>query len=414
MAVGDCISKNKKQGKVSLLYVEIKPQLQIAQIILNVDKSWSECTVVVGRNGIHILTPQQKSLCNIVLRDVTLKPESCCGLRWVESDGLHLRVQIVKESVNLPKQCKADDVPEPQHISVLKSGPVTSCCRRCENTIMPETLFSSVLPLPSEGWQDLTDSWFCHCQHNHNHQEEHTHEEENLTPDLQPRGSKECLASFTCITVHSSAVLSSATTVDKSGCIQCRRCRAYLGSAIRQGSQDAAVLQFNSFAVKVESAVPSLLPSAAPPMKWPQHCEYWLSAFLMHTSDSNGTCRLLLESSSGSAPSTPRLMLWVLNSCDLLYQGSTKDKHATLDPQPILKAMFKSCQSDENKRMGISWRSDFNVHVAVLPADMCVELLHCLTANMRSVPASLRSANEFSVGFLRKEPDVAVPVTMQK
>lgn len=90
---------------------------------------------------------------------------------------------------------------------------------------MPKSfsLFSRVLPLPSENWSDFADMWFCHDHGNNGVAKQ----QRKLLPGL-----KECFVAETYVLVARQYVNEGNVKVTKSGTVVCRRCGRQLGITI--------------------------------------------------------------------------------------------------------------------------------------------------------------------------------------
>ena len=83
--------------------------------------------------------------------------------------------------------------------------------------------FKRILPLPSEGWADNMDSWFCH-----KHADDKSSNQLSLNPSPQ-----DCFVADLYFVIHKSLI--KHTCLTNNGQIQCRRCRQVVGQLYTLG-----------------------------------------------------------------------------------------------------------------------------------------------------------------------------------
>ncbi|CAG5123060.1 unnamed protein product, partial [Candidula unifasciata] len=422
--------------------IEASPRLTIETHTISVETS--ESAVVFQLDGL------------------TLRPQTCRGLRWSSQLELHLTLQAELNAGD-SKGGDADTVKTPHHyasnqdllVSKIKSCQSHCFCVGCGAQIFkPSCNFKRVLPLPTENWTDFADIWFCHNHqsngkpHDHMH---HSHSGESTLPadlkkvkisGLTPR-PEDCLVSSLYLLVSARHVEPCAVlcTTDR---IICKRCGNFLGF-VKLGDADSGDHSLHSyfhdplngvyklyfhavcFGSNLEK-VPvhkikmpdDLVSDQISENKQDQTVEAFISSLLKDQSHLYTSFRFIIDSSSKDEYSIV-LLLWLLDQELTVFLSSVTSAsvpmHSQVTPLSLaackyMKLLYKVTFLPSNGSQPVqaspstvftAWKKDNTVHSISLPYPLCKQLVSLLVSSTKQLTRSQRNLNGFHVGYLKCE-----------
>ncbi|BFY98230.1 hypothetical protein BsWGS_01270 [Bradybaena similaris] len=255
-----------KNAPAIKLWAEFKPMLSVLNILLEFPRTLIEASprLTIETHAISVET--NGSAVVFQLDCLTLRPQTCRGLRWNSRLELHLTLQAeLLQNSGENKGGDGDTVKGPHQyssnqdllVSKIKACQSHCFCVGCGAQIFKPTCnFRRVLPLPTENWTDFADIWFCHNHQSNGKPHDHIHHshsgEDTLPAELKkvkvsgftPR-PEDCLVSSLYMLVSARQVESCAVlcTTDR---IICKRCGNFLGF-VKLGDADSGDYNLHSY-----------------------------------------------------------------------------------------------------------------------------------------------------------------------
>ncbi|XP_019639125.1 PREDICTED: E3 ubiquitin-protein ligase E3D-like [Branchiostoma belcheri] len=385
------------EGKT--MFVEIQKQVGAAHFVLPVEavKDSKSLPVVVHPDKVAVQSGKGESVYRFP-DGFRVRPKSCSGLKWLEGDGLHLRLSVVEEEAEEQKE-KEEDGRGEENGPDIKPGHTRMCCAMCGHQLLkPSFCAKRVLPLPSDGWQEAVAHSFCHK----------SQDTQNMAAQtLAPRPA-DILTGTGHVLVHAKAIHSDNVDVVDSEdkmvlvpLVRCKRCRSQVGIGVTTGKKKtpaqatpeppcAIKLYLSNITVHEEGSTCSpVTPGHASPGQ-----DSVLAQQLLKESESQYCLRFVVQDLRADV----YLLMWLLKSETRLMTISTQGSVSSRD---ILKILYLPLPRDGvNKLLLESWKKDENVGLLSYPRDTCLHLVSHLVSHTQSLPVSLRSMNNFMVGFL--------------
>lgn len=356
----------------NLFYMELKPNIHSAQVVV----SARDCRNIEIRDESLLITlaaaaePVAFDLSTIPHR---LRAGTCAGLqKKVCSHEVHFRLQTKPSSTGGRRSSGGSC----SLLESLRSAGHASC-RACSARLFSISQFTRILDMPSEGWAEMADTWFCHDH-------DHDGHEGRRPAAIAPRDHELLVGEYYLLISRAVADRSTLTCSGKVD-VQCRRCRRWLGEVV-EGVTSGVKLCFTD--LELERA-PGDDCSA-----WsnPESC--FLSWIMAHSSRHACVRFLLLRQSAGKLE--PYLLLWLIDAELQLLFG---DRSGELRWCRGRKVLYMSCPFKDS-RLTEQWKSDSATHTIELPHKLCLKLLMILKRNTERMPVSLMKIGDFFVGFL--------------
>ncbi|CAH1788603.1 unnamed protein product [Owenia fusiformis] len=377
------------------IYVEIKTRICVTQFIFV--KSNAERRIHINTNSIKIQHDniQLPSLV-FYIDTMELIPTTCHGLHINKSCELHLRMKIRQRDAETIKA----EIANPTSISsdglLRKFDNFQSCiCKMCgEDIIKTKRKFKRVLSLPSDNWQDNTDSWFCH---NHGNGKQNG---VGKNTSLLPKES-DCFVGDNFFMVNEESLKHGIETIgNHSNQVRCRRCRFLIGKAVtspgKTEDKDAKmVVKLYNHKLKINHSITN---SRNPNDSCERDADYFYCSYIMSQSTSYTSFRFVLESDDRQ----PYALLWLLETTTEVLHLDASRNESPHTPQPIAKILYISCMKGSNKQLFSTWCKDLTVHSITFHDDMCLELLNLLVKSTLKLPVSLQQLDGFQVGYLHR------------
>ncbi|XP_046548942.1 E3 ubiquitin-protein ligase E3D-like [Haliotis rubra] len=400
------------------IYAEYKSHLSVLNITLDFG---SRChkNISVSTDQTSVTAEFDARQCIFHLENVELLPLSCRGLQWQPSGELQMTLQVKDEKQHLDCEdqfgvaCrKQEDVCA--NIQTHQNKCYCACCGK--KILKDHSVFSRVLPLPSENWSDLAEFWFCH-RHG---------DEEDQTPTVSPKPGDCLVGSFYILLSQSHMKMNSVTCSDSNELIRCSRCGNILGVTL----QDDDVKPQRNGLIHPTSDVKKTTPlchlylhavafqdqSSLSPSVWSaSSVEVFLCQLLLEQSRLYTSYRFLLQSKNAKEENTIKVLLWLIDQDLTLYMGeghSGQPSHSVkVDGSRVAKVLFRSTvgkmDSSASSRCDMflyrTWEKDNTVHGLTLPRPLILQLVSLLVGNTSSLPTSHRHLNGFHVSFLKKD-----------
>ncbi|XP_038059112.1 E3 ubiquitin-protein ligase E3D-like isoform X2 [Patiria miniata] len=443
------------------VYVEVRQQIRAVQAVLRINSSVvnddtrpersetqnpGRVQVEIHPETLHFVTSSDDCRSVFSLAPIRILPKTCNGLNWVEDEGLHMRLQLAgtREAGN---QLEQDEAREKEELDFLRSTACVVVCGVCSGKVATNPcIFDRVLPLPSENWREMSETWCCH-----GNEGTRTFANRSLRPQ-----ERDCLVGNLYFLLHPSmlckdAVLLTSQKGKQRSCgvaaeksetlhLLCRRCRSSLGEAvadvnIREGEEWQAVHSLKLFKHSIRMQPQGEDPATKNVFN-SYNTEFYLAKHLASLSQMNTTFKFILEEESSRQP---YLLLWLLSSDTLLltsdaspvgysdarfhgYQhqracdvsnaaqcscgecgciGDSEIKRQAVDAHRIVKVLYQTSWDEEGKRLHAQWSKDLSIMCIPLPKATCLELMLLLATSHQHTPASMRNMNGFKVGYLR-------------
>ncbi|XP_013401630.1 E3 ubiquitin-protein ligase E3D [Lingula anatina] len=432
------------------LYMELKTRLRIAQFYLIFPADTFNCRnmkVDFFQDKICIQTMENESsgpCYEFSLGPAYVLPATCNGLSLSEHSELHWRMQLLTDGdggldldpdpdTNLTSQGQST---ADQMVDVLKSSSGPCCCSMCGEKLLQKMKFHRVLPLPSEGWADFADSWFCHT-HTHEHgasnschgngtesnklgdsPSENDNASKCQTDDIhhgnKHHGNKEaidllkkapfcpkeddCFVGDTYCLIHPCQI--SRETVERknqSNLLNCRRCHNQIGEMMGTHLDD-------HLAVKVFLHAVSLKPHGNKPERV-KSTEVSLTQYMLNLSNRYTSFRFIIEHRQPADKPKPYLLFWILDQCAqvaLSSIGGSRSQKVKVHPDLMVKVLYQYCGDKPTNSTVSTWLQDNTVQCVDLPKSSCFSLFSSLVSSTKILPQSLRMANDFYVGYLKR------------
>lgn len=253
------------------------------------------------------------------------------------------------------------------------SEKLSICCTICRVQVLSKTQFRRVLPLPSSGWTDMVDNWFCH-QHDGESME-------NYKTALTPKSGDLLVGHYSSL-----ALLADVNNVVVTeSTVKCRHCKQTLGQT---HSERVVEIYHQNLVYKAAALEPVL------------SVEYAFSAQISEQCLTAMTYKFIIESSARPGDkASPYLLLWVMElNLHLLFGNSC----GGVDSFPAIKVLYRSvtgCDTD----VYLQWLADNKVCAIGLPEVTCSNLSQLLQENSRRLPATMADIQTYGmkVSFLR-------------
>ncbi|XP_005089038.1 E3 ubiquitin-protein ligase E3D [Aplysia californica] len=434
---------------------EFKPLLSSANIYIEFSRELIcvSSRVIVEQNKIIFLSGLANA--EFILQSLTLKPETCRGLRWIGTQEL----QLTLEAEWTEEGNKSRDVNSHkfnggyQHINQdLLVSRIQACQSRCfcvgcgAQIFKPSCNFKRVLPLPSENWSDFADIWFCHNHdgHGHGHTPEATSApsvDHTRNRDLLPRPD-DCLVSSLYMLVSSGQIKTGAVCNDKDKLI-CNRCGNFLGfvkrakssevvaeSPVSDSASDVYKVYYHAICFRQDSDK-ELLPKSLTPddlnsdtekkLLSEQTVEEFMCHLLRDQSHRFTSFRFIVDASlQFEGQSGVIILLWLLDQDLVVFSSASSTSSSSplssspnasrsysCSPCESMKLLYKAdflsvngCVDKQAPDVFKAWRKDNTVHSISLPYPLCKQLLRLLITSTKKLSVSQRGLNGFHVGYL--------------
>ncbi|KAK1977230.1 ubiquitin-conjugating enzyme E2-binding protein [Colletotrichum cereale] len=304
------------------------------------------------------------------------------------------------------------DEPVPWTALDLAPGSAVAC-RACAAPLVPPGRAREWKDLPSENWAEMMDFWHCHkpTDHEHGGGEEHDHLATrrgygaNSSIAAQPGVGMVDLTSFlfsesdcTGLEFSSSPSRGAGSDATSSAVLAggpdspprmlhvfCAGCGAHVGF-FNVAIASVVLLKWQ---VSCQTAPPSS--SAAAPSS--SEC---LAAALAATLSRSGSSKSVVVPTFPSAPSSPALHLWILNS-HVVYATSARRGGAA---RSAIKLLYREITQEEADAMLESMTSD--VQEVNLPTAAIAGAAEGLRASSGLLPSGERAFKGWNVGLLDK------------
>ncbi|XP_045168495.2 E3 ubiquitin-protein ligase E3D-like [Mercenaria mercenaria] len=385
--------------------------------ILNciLESNWLDQRVDVTVEPEHVIISSSQNGCKFLLRGITLLPDTCRGLKMLNTEELHFSMKgnlSVDDDVFPMKRKKCSS--QTETVDTIQRLQNKWYCGVCKQKILTDRcILSRVLPLPSENWSEFADMWFCH---NHGNQEESSQKQGRLLPK-----AKECFVGETYVLVARRHVNNVGIKVTKSGTVICRRCGRQIGEAIESEnglSKEDSIIKFFLHTLLMKDLAYADLIKSEISNGHRVDLNGFFSGLLQEQSDTYASFRFIIESQcdglSGNVQDRPSstCLLWMLDSMVQMYRSSSvpdSDGNIQVTKTDVTKIMFK-CQlgglcanrsPDYVTKSVISlWKKDNTVHGFRLPHPVFLQLINLLLQNCKTLPASQRYLNGFHMSFI--------------
>ncbi|CAH1226728.1 UBE3D [Branchiostoma lanceolatum] len=393
------------EGKT--LFVEIQKQVGAAHFVLPVEavKDSKSLPVHVHPDKITVGSGDGGSVYRFP-DGFRVRPKSCSGLKWLDGDGLHLRLSVVEEEEQKEEE---EDGRGEEEGPDIKPGKTRMCCAKCgQQLLKPSFCAKRVLPLPSDGWQEAVAHSFCHK----------SQDTQNMAAQTLAPRQADILTGTGHVLVHAKAIHSDNVEVvvpeDKMvqvPLVRCKRCRSQVGVGVTSGKKSTSAqetpqppgaikLYLSEITVHAEGSTCSpVTPCHTSPEQ-----DGILAQQLLKESESQYCLRFVVQDLRADV----YLLMWLLKSETRLMTISTRGPVSSHD---VLKILYLPLpRNGVNKLLLESWKKDENVGLLSYPRDTCLHLVSHLVSHTHSLPPSLRSMNNFMVGFLKLK-NVPVSIT---
>ncbi|XP_065182866.1 E3 ubiquitin-protein ligase E3D-like [Sycon ciliatum] len=433
------------------VFLEVKRLIQAAQLIVDVTSctcdragpsDGSDLELSVEDGSITLSRACGCVRCIDLQCDVMVN--GCSAVRWVDGDGLHLRLPVTR----LPVKLAYDDV-----LSAREGCDMVLVCAQCTSTITRRDgcTITRVLPLPSSNWSAAAEQWFCPCKPNRPAMHH---------GNFVPQREGDCLQGDDCWIVRFRSV--EQTKIDQSEVedgvsskISCITCNSHLGTALissKKGNPesdtgnaesdagDSAGCEDESCASFLRGHVLCLAAKHVDEDKkitCACFLEDCLSELLLEASQDSGCSKFLLQSYCSQSPASLEdrdatdnvARLWLMSTCaDVLSvdtwtdctSPSPADKQqqqqqqqqqqcalrCSLHPkhehfQQGLKVLYKPCTKDNGEEEAL-WLADGSsgTQSMSLTRYLADRLLAHLNSSNAVLPPSLRHFDGYKVGYL--------------
>ncbi|XP_035687325.1 E3 ubiquitin-protein ligase E3D-like [Branchiostoma floridae] len=390
------------EGKT--LFVEIQKQVGAAHFVLPVEavKEDKSLPVLVHPDKITVKSGDGESIYRFP-DGFRVRPKSCSGLKWLDGDGLHLRLSVEEEE----EQKEEEDDGREEDGPDIKPGQTTMCCAMCgQQLLKPSFCAKRVLPLPSDGWQEAVAHSFCHK----------SPDTQNMAAQTLAPRQADILTGTGHVLVHSKAIHSDNVDIvvseDKmvvAPLVRCKRCRSQVGVGVTTGKKTTSAQETPEppGAIKLylsDITVHAQVSTCSPVTPVSPGQDGILAQQLLKESESQYCLRFVVQDLRADV----YLLMWLLKSETRLM---TISPHGTVSCQDVLKILYLPFpRNGVSKLLLESWKKDENVGLLSYPRHTCLHLVSHLASHTHSLPVSLRSMNNFMVGFLKLR-NVPVSIT---
>ncbi|NXG25525.1 UBE3D ligase, partial [Grallaria varia] len=311
---------------------------------------------------------------------VRLEPPSCCALRRLRGEGLHLRLRLrsTPPPADLVFTLRESLKPHKKYVFY---------CQSCGDIVVEGRKFRRVLPLPSENWSDLVEEWCCH-------------------PNPFARGTlhpqhDDCFLGDTFFLLNSgneSRVPESSVNSKENSKVICKRCKTMLGETV---SSDTMKYYVTEMIIQPSEECFSPTPRS-------QFVQRMVAQCLLELSSTKSTFRFTVKGDNGKT----YILIWLLNSDTLLVEslGSSSSlgvltlfgdtfmpSSGPAESWNAVKVLYQPCIKCRNKDIADAWENDMGVHPLKFPSETCLELLLILGLSTASLPPSLQCMKSFQV-----------------
>ncbi|XP_071102058.1 E3 ubiquitin-protein ligase E3D-like [Haliotis cracherodii] len=402
------------------IYAEYKSHLSVLNVTLDFGTR-SHKHISVSTDQTTVTAELDVGQCMFHLENVELLPLSCRGLQWQPYGELQMTLQVKDEKQRLDYEdqfgiaCrKQEDVCA--NIQTHQNKCFCACCGK--KILKDHSVFSRVLPLPSENWSDVAEFWFCH---RHGDEEDHT-------PTVAPKPGDCLVGSLHVLLSRSHMKMNSVTCSDNSELIRCSRCGNVLGLTLEDDDvkpQKNGLTRASSDTKKATPLCHLYLHAVAfqdqpadglTPSVWSaSSVEVFLCQLMLEQSRLYTSYRFLLQSNHVKQENTVKVLLWLIDQDLTLYMGEghlTQPSHnVKVTGSRVAKVLYRSTvgkmDSSASSRCDTflyrTWEKDNTVHGLTLPRPLILQLVSLLVSNTSLLPPSHRHLNGFHVSFLMKD-----------
>ncbi|XP_046848276.1 E3 ubiquitin-protein ligase E3D-like isoform X2 [Xenia sp. Carnegie-2017] len=347
----------------------------------------------------------EKSDNEILLKDFTIQPQSAQTIQILNKHELHLRLQLanLKEFVN-------DEYDSQLEYILSCSGQdqmLKIHCKQCQYPITHQNrVFSRVLELPSENWQEYLDNWCCHGND----------AIFKLKDCTNPR-EHDCFLGDWYIVLHPLAINTNNVFLsmkDNNG-VSCGKCKAKLGEVTTTEQRTTRRLSpelIKYVSVKLFKHSISLYATVSPILQdiFTGFGEEKYLARKFKSLSKTCLCHKFIVNKITAAKQTNDLsilLIWILN-IDTKFvsslhstQHSRKYEEWTMNAFSGVKVLFKLFLDDDFIKKQNEWHKNDRYDVVDLPEVISLRLISFLHKNNKILPQSLRNVNNFKVSFLK-------------
>jgi len=348
---------------MALMIVELLPRLGCANIVVTgLTDDPTPKSINVSSNLVEV-----ESIGFPLPPTISLLPQSASSFSL--SSAITFRVKLVDSSevgntclLPLPLLVLPRNLGSPQINAKIGQEIIISC--RCGNILSNCLTLVRVLPLPSHNWDSGASEWYC-CSGR-----------QKKTPELRPQGGDLFYSPYS-IVISSHQLASFPSPISSQ--LLCSGCSKELGEV--EEKRESATLWADAILI----SSPSLETSGVPPIQGISTPEDLFMAIvnLMVSQSPELMPKVVVKSRSISG-----LLLWVVDKNLRLLKGS-QDKVA--EEQTVLKILFKELTMEDGHSNSV-----------VVPKEVVESGYKLLEDSVRHFPASMRSAQGFSMGHISK------------
>ncbi|XP_064648194.1 E3 ubiquitin-protein ligase E3D-like [Lineus longissimus] len=384
------------RSAVPILYVEMKPRLSVVQFVLyGCLKSYS--IIRAEKNTLTVRVPLAGRREQYKFTDFTVDPLSSNGLNVVSGGEMQWRMTLkslfgdkVNETANIEENSLVTKRIVSEVQSLLEHGGVAVSCRNCgKKLFVRDRPFSKVLPLPSDGWQEVAENWFCH-------------KEKDDVPEisrLQPRQDEILIGETDFYMALNKSVSHCFRLKENSGDLVCDRCARVIGAGYKD--HDILFAEVYIHSVIVTSSKENEEKTTISSLTTNQYCDVLFSRLLLDQAQVFTSFRFIVESKVGGK-FKPFILVWLMDQQAYLGTPDVDTSAKEVVFVPVVKLLYQGCIGGRNKETAELWSRDMTVHSIELPSSLCLKVLSSLIEATKQVPPSLRYLNGFHVGHLRR------------
>ncbi|XP_064614000.1 E3 ubiquitin-protein ligase E3D-like [Liolophura sinensis] len=420
-----------------LLFAEVKQLLSAVQLVLDTQKFNTG-----GFRNVNITFTNSQISVQVDDKTVTfhfdqlrLSPVSCNGLICLPNGEIQLRMQVSGPNIGCQANTSQKSHHQRQLVERLQKKYHLCACVMCgQRLLTKDCKFKRVLPLPSENWNDLADSWFCH---------RHDDQSGAIPNTLLPRES-DCLVGELYCLIHKSKLAVKSYQISANHYLQCCRCRNPIGELYKGRPlckekaacleekvvyPDTVKLHYHSISLSSEERnthrkAVELSGNERIHLKQEDsnlsdriHLkeEDFLARYFLDQCRIFTSYRFLVQPQVANQKHCKQCCLvWLLDGDALMYsqEVALRSEVTEVKQTTVVKVLYRayfqtahSCPGQKNCADPYkTWRKDRTVHDIELPHSLYIAFLTSLVRNTRHLPSSLRYLNGFHVGYLHKLP----------
>ncbi|XP_067949114.1 E3 ubiquitin-protein ligase E3D-like [Watersipora subatra] len=361
------------------LYVELKKVLKKANCFFITDSgNFIDSKVELTPNSIRIIRKDAELTWNLSLLEYKLSTDQP-PLKLLNGDQVLSVLVRVEEQCERPFPVISLTAYQTRLVDLLKEGKEV-VCNFCQTTLLDSSKYERVMPLPSSGWMEMADSWYCH-------QPNCTTSDHSQT--LSPKHGDLLVGVFSCLTLFSHVC---NTRLDSST-LRCQHCNSTVGELVlpfTDGLEREVELHNDKISYQQsQQSEKDHLPLIS--------VEKSLSSTIIEQCQTMMTYKFLLEHKSCKKASVS-LLIWVLELDTRLLFAS----EGYIDCFDAIKVLFISA-TEAGPQMVADWMADNKVNTIVMTQSACEQTERILLESQGCLSNLPSKVNNMKVGFLRQE-----------